>query len=461
MFSADIAAVVLILLLVLVFSGIHVAIALGVTSAVGIYMVTGRETVVLALIQNTFYDAIRDYIFAVIPLFMLMGEFIGRSGATSDLYVGLQKTFRRVPGRLALATLFGNAVFSFVTGVSIASAATFTRIAYPEMKRHGYNKSFALGSIAGSGCLGMLIPPSVLMIVWGILTEQSIGQLFLAGVLPGLILVSFFAVYILGAAILKPELVGEGKIVRPQPAGAEVAPGSTLTVDDDPDDIDSASMWISGLGLLGLIVTVLGGIWAGWFTPTEAAGMGALFALALGIVKGMRWPDIYDGILAVGRTAAPLLILLIAAQLYSRTLTMTGVVTAIQSFFNESGMDPWQVITVMVIVWFILGMIIDSVSIMLLTVPIFAPIATAMGMDPLAYALIGILAIEAGILTPPFGLLVYTVKASIPNQGDGENVTLMDIFKGSTPYWILLLVLIVLLYNYPGIVTILPELVFK
>jgi len=460
MFSADIAAVVLILLLVLVFSGIHVAVALGVTSAVGVYMVTGRETVVLALIQNTFYDAIRDYIFAVIPLFMLMGEFIGRSGATSDLYVGLQKTFRRVPGRLALATLFGNAVFSFVTGVSIASAATFTRIAYPEMKRHGYNKSFALGSIAGSGCLGMLIPPSVLMIVWGILTEQSIGQLFLAGVLPGFILVSFFAVYILGAAILKPELVGEGKSVLPQPAGADVTPDSTLTVSDD-EDIDSASMWTSGLGLLGLIVTVLGGIWAGWFTPTEAAGMGALYALTLGIVKGMRWPDIYAGILAVGRTAAPLLILLIAAQLYSRTLTMTGVVTAIQSFFNESGLDPWQIITVMVLVWFVLGMIIDSVSIMLLTVPIFAPIAAAIGMDPLAYALIGILAIEAGILTPPFGLLVYTVKASIPDQGDGDNVTLMDIFKGSTPYWILLLALIILLYIFPGIVTILPELVFK
>ena len=462
MFSFDIAAVILVLLLVLVFSGIHVAIALGVTSAVGIFLVTGRESVVLALIQNTFYDAIRDYIFAVIPMFMLMGEFIGRSGATTDLYVGLQRTFRRIPGRLALATLFGNAVFSFVTGVSIASAATFTRIAYPEMKRHGYNKSFALGSIAGSGCLGMLIPPSVLMIVWGILTEQSIGQLFLAGVLPGLILVSFFAVYILGAAILKPSLVSNPEVVRPQPAGAEVTPDSTLAVsDDDDDDIDSTSMWISGLGLLGLIVIVLGGIWAGWFTPTEAAGIGALIALALGIIKGMRWPDIYEGILAVGRTAAPLLILLIAAALYSRTLTMTGVVTAIQGFFADAGLENWQIIAVMVLVWFVLGMIIDSVSIMLLTVPIFAPIAAAIGMDPLAYALIGILAIEAGILTPPFGLLVYTVKASIPDLGDGDNVTLMDIFKGSTPYWVLLLALIILLYNFPGIVTILPELVFK
>jgi C4-dicarboxylate transporter DctM subunit len=459
MFSVDIAAIVLILLLILVFAGIHVAVALGITSAVGIYLVTGRESVVLALMQNTFYDAIRDYIFAVIPLFMLMGEFIGKSGATTDLYVGLQRTFRRIPGRLALATLFGNAVFSFVTGVSIASAATFTRIAYPEMKRHGYNKSFALGSIAGSGCLGMLIPPSVLMIVWGILTEQSIGQLFLAGVLPGLILVSFFAVYILGSAMLYPGLVGGNETVRPHAVGADVAPGGDLTVDPD-DEVDGKSMMVSGFGLLSLIVIVLGGIWAGLFTPTEAAGIGALYALGLGIVKGMRWPDVYEGILAVGRTAAPLLILLIAAQLYSRTLTMTGVVTGIQNFFADAGLEPWQIITVMVIVWFILGMIIDSVSIMLLTVPIFAPIAAAIGMDPLAYALIGILAIEAGILTPPFGLLVYTVKASIPPDPN-DHVTLMDIFKGSTPYWILLLALIILLYIFPEIVTILPELVFK
>ena len=460
MFSADVAAVVLILLLVLVFSGIHVAVALGITSAVGIYMVTGRESVVLALIQNTFYDAIRDYIFAVIPLFMLMGEFIGRSGATSDLYVSLQRSFRRIPGRLALATLFGNAVFSFVTGVSIASAATFTRIAYPEMKRHGYNRSFALGSIAGSGCLGMLIPPSVLMIVWGILTEQSIGKLFLAGVLPGLILVSFFAVYILVAAILSPRLVGHSADTLKAGTNDDGISAVNLNPDEVDGEINSASIWTSGLGLLALIVTVLGGIWAGLFTPTEAAGMGALIALLLGIIKGMRWPDIYAGILAVGRTAAPLLILLIAAQLYSRTLTMTGVVSAIQGFFSDAGLDPWQVIFVMVIVWFILGMIIDSVSIMLLTVPIFAPIAATIGIDPLTYALIGILAIEAGILTPPFGLLVYTVKASIPDTGDGEYVTLMDIFKGSTPYWILMLALIICMYAYPGIVTYLPKLVF-
>ena len=148
--------------------------------------------------------------FAVIPLFMLMGEFIGKSGSVTDVYRGINRLLKRIPGRLAIATVVGNALFSFVTGVSIASAAAFSRIAYPEMKRFGYHRGFALGSIAGSSCLGMLIPPSVLMIVWGILTEQSIGQLFAAGVLPGLLLAALFIVYVIGFALLKPEAVGIG-----------------------------------------------------------------------------------------------------------------------------------------------------------------------------------------------------------------------------------------------------------
>ena len=215
MFSPEITTLIVLgVLLLFVFSGMHIAIALVITSMIGVYLVVGRFTVVEALIENTFYDAIRDYVFAVIPLFMLMGEFIGKSGAVTDLYTMLQRSFNRLPGRLALATLFGNAVFAFVTGVSIASAATFTRIAYPEMLRHGYDKSFALGAISGSGCLGMLIPPSVLMIVWGILTEQSIGRLFLAGVLPGLLLTAFFAVFIVSNALLRPQLAGNPPVGR-------------------------------------------------------------------------------------------------------------------------------------------------------------------------------------------------------------------------------------------------------
>ena len=192
MFEVNIAVLLIVCLIALVAIGVHIAISLGMTSALGIFLVTGGDVYAFRSVQTmlaaTAYEAIRDYVFAVIPLFLLMGEFISKSGTVTDVYRGINRMLRKLPGRLAIATVFGNALFSFVTGVSIASAATFSRIAYPEMKRFGYHQGFALGAVAGSSCLGMLIPPSVLMIVWGILTEQSIGQLFAAGVLPGLLL---------------------------------------------------------------------------------------------------------------------------------------------------------------------------------------------------------------------------------------------------------------------------------
>jgi tripartite ATP-independent transporter DctM subunit len=197
MFDFSTASIIIVLLLTLVMLGVHVAISLGITSLVGIYLATGKLRIVEATVASTSAEALRDFTFAVIPLFMLMGEFMGRSGAVTDIYVAINRSLKSVPARLGVATVLGNTVFSFVTGVSIASAAAFSRIGYPEMKAHGYNRGFALGAIAGSSVLGMLIPPSVLMIVWGILTEQSIGRLFLAGILPGAILASMFVTYII------------------------------------------------------------------------------------------------------------------------------------------------------------------------------------------------------------------------------------------------------------------------
>ena len=448
MFDVNIAAVLIISLLVMVALGVHIAVALGMASALGIFLVTGgRFDVVLAMLGSTAYEALRAYEFAVIPLFMLMGEFIGKSGAVTDVYRSIHRGLKRVPGRLAVATLLGNAIFSFVTGVSIASAATFSRIAYPEMKRFGYHRGFALGAVAGSSCLGMLIPPSVLMIVWGLLTERSIGQIFLAGVLPGLLLVSLFVSYVLVSAILRPALVGGGK-----DAALEAPPG---------DDVPAASRWqtwTSGLGILSVIIAVLGGIWFGIFTPTEGAGAGAFIGLIMAIAKGMRYRGAIEAILSVGRTSAPILLLLVSAALYSRTLAMTGVSSGIQGAFLGSELLPWMLLAGMVGIWFILGMVIDSISIMLLTLTIFEPIAVSLGYDPIAFAIIGILAIEAGLLTPPFGLLVYTVKAAIREEDD--NVSIMEIFKSSTPYWMIMLISMIAIVNFPQIATFLPSLAF-
>jgi len=442
-FDVNVAAGLIVSLLVLVALGVHIAVALGITSAVGIYFVTGDVRVVATMLGSTAYESLRDYVFAVIPLFMLMGEFIAKSGAVTDVYRGLNRLLKRLPGRLAIATVLGNALFSFVTGVSIASAAAFSRVAYPEMKRFGYHKGFALGAVAGSSCLGMLIPPSVLMIVWGILTEKSIGQIFLAGVLPGFLLTLLFVAYIFVSALLRPAMVGGSADTR---------------AEDAADQVPFSAVAVSFGGILAVIVSVLGGIWFGVFTPTEGAGAGAFIGLTLGIVKGMRYREIVDSILSVGRTSAPILLLLVAASLYSRTLAMTGVTNAIQNLFLGAGLTPVLIIAIMVLVWFLLGMVIDSISIMLLTVPIFAPIAEALGYHPIAFAIIGILAIEAGLLTPPFGLLVYTVKAAM--QDEDPSLSLVEIFRSSTPYWMLILLSMALIIEFPQIAIWLPNLVF-
>jgi tripartite ATP-independent transporter DctM subunit len=458
LFAVDIAAVLLIGLLLMLLMGVHIAIALGMASALGIYLVTGNFAVVERMLASTAYEALRDYVFAVIPLFMLMGEFIARSGAVTDVYRGINRGLRRLPGRLALATVLGNAMFSLVTGVSIASAAAFSRISYPEMKRHGYDRRFALGAVAGSSCLGMLIPPSVLMIVWGILTEKSIGQLFLAGLVPGFMVAGLFCVYILIVAVLRPEVVGGANMPAAVHARA-MSPASNIpdtAAGAASEHVDQLALWTSMLGISLVVLTVLGGIWLGFFTPTEGAGAGAFIALILGIIKGMRLREIVQCILSVGRTSAPILILLVTAALYSRTLAMTGVTNAIQDFFLQTNLGPGLILAIMILIWFVLGMFIDSISIMLLTVIIFEPIAVKLGFDPIAFAVIGILAIEAGLLTPPFGILVYTVKSAI----EDKDISIWDIFASSTPYWVVLLLSVGLIYLFPGIATFLPGLMF-
>lgn len=435
------------LLLFFVAIGVHIVIALGVTAVLGVYFAYGDFGMVQKLVGSTSYEGLRNYVFAVIPLFMLMGEFISKSGTITDVYRGIQRGLRKLPGRLALATVMGNAIFSFVTGVSIASAAAFTRIAYPEMKRHRYNNGFSLASITGSSVLGMLIPPSVLMIVWGILTERSIGQIFLAGVIPGLLLTGLFIVYILSAALIMPKLVGLNK------DGTPIA--SDEQIDDEDLETQGSVLW-SSVWLFGIIATVLGGIWVGFFSPTEGAGVGAALGLILAITKGATLKDIIETILSVGRTSAPILLLLLTASLYSRSLAMTGVTSTIQDLFLSTGFGYVGIVLLMMLIWFILGMIIDSISIMLLTVAIFEPIAVSLGIEPFAFAIIGIIAIEAGLLTPPFGLLVYTVKASARDK----DVRLGQIFYYSIPYWIIMLFTVVLLLLFPGIATFLPNLLF-
>jgi len=435
-------------LLGLVFAGIHIAVSLGLTSMLGLYLLTRDPQAMLTFASNTAYEALRDYVFAVIPLFLLMGEFLAKCGAASDLFALINRSTRRIPGRLGVATVLANAVFAFITGVSIAAAAAFSKIAYPEMRRHGYERQFALGCIAGSACLGMLIPPSVLMIVWGVLTEIAIGKLFIAGIIPGLVVVTLYIVYILWVAQTQPHRVGEG------PNLPEVQRRARAGLDAEPVQDLRTILW-STVGILALVVIVLGGIWFGFFTPTEGAGVGATLALLLAVARGMKPHEMFAAVISVGRTSAPLLLLLVTAQLYSRVLSMTGVTGMAKDFFVSSGMSPYAVLALMILIWFVLGALIDSISIILLTVPVFHPVAMALGFDPLVFAIVGILAIETGLLTPPFGILVFTVKAAVPDEPDLKNG---EIFRGSVPYWIALLGAIVAIVIIPSLATWLPRL---
>jgi tripartite ATP-independent transporter DctM subunit len=467
MTGIEIAALMVGLLIVLVICGVHVALCLITASMVGVLLITGNPMVPVRLLQSTAFQFLRDYVFAVIPLFILMGDLVGRCGAAEDVFKAVNRRLRRIPGRLAVATVIGNAIFATVTGISVAAATAFSRFAYPAMHAAGYQKHFAVGCIASSAVLGMLIPPSVLMIVWGILAEQSVGQLFLAGIGPGLLLMTLFSLYIVVSVKLKPTLAPDLPATPAGLASGGWAPSALSAAATSPNLIERAHEGAQqsvrqpmtlqerlGVGGIGALMTlVLGGLWGGLFTPTEAAAVGALGALILAFLKGMTVKQVFGVFFDTAKLTAPLLMLLIAAQMYSRMLSLGGLTAAVQGLVTGHDLGAVEVLLIMVVIWLLLGMIVDSVSIILLTVPIFWPVANMLGFDPLAFAITGILAIECGLLSPPFGILLFAVKGALSQHG----VSIAVIVRGSLPYVALILLTAALVWIFPPIATWIPR----
>lgn len=419
-------------LAVLVLAGVPVIFAFAGSALFGLYIALGGLWPAMDLVGQTAIGGIKDYNFVVIPCFTVMGMLIAHSGAAHDLFNVVNRRLRGVPGRLAVATVGGNAVFAAVTGVGVAAAAAFSHVAYPVMRANRYSRSFATGCIAGSSVLGLLIPPSVFMIVWAILTEQSVGRLFAAGVLPGLVLASMYALYCAVFAWLRPASAPEAEAAAEAPLRSE-------------------SLGALYVGLL--ILLTLGGIWFGFFTPTEGSAVGMVGALAVAWAKGMRWQGIRDAFMEAGRTVTPIMLLLLTAMMFSKLVALNGLPQEVEALLQSWGLGPVGTMLFMVAVWFILGSFIDSISIMLLTVPIFWPIGMALGFDPIVFALIGILVIEAGVLTPPFGMSVFVVKAAVPDR----EVTVREIFMGVAPYWVMILMLAWVIYMWPALATWLPS----
>ncbi|MEM6438646.1 MAG: TRAP transporter large permease [Pseudomonadota bacterium] len=419
----------------LVMAGLFVPVALMLCSYVGVWAIKGSPLLAGKLLALAANDALSSYFFGVVPLFVLMGFITAEAGLGRDAFQVANHVFRRIQGGLGLATIGANAAFAAVTGISIASAAVFARLAVPEMTSRGYTAKFATGIVAGSSVLGMLIPPSLLLILYALLTEQSVGDLFLAGVLPGLLLAVLFGGVVLGLAAFAPRFVGLGAL--------EGALGPE-------DELTGWEILTKGLPLVLLIVLTLGGIYGGLFTPIEAGAVGALGATLIGLAKrrltlGAFWRVLTE----TGLVTAAICFLLIAAQMYSRMLALSGVPAGFGAWVATADLAPMLLVLAYCALVIALGAILDSSSIMLILVPLMLPVAIGLELDLIWFGVVTVIAVEIGLLTPPFGISVFVVKSTLA----GRAPPLGDIFAGAAPFAAAMLVALGLVLAFPWLAT--------
>ncbi|MHA6326648.1 TRAP transporter large permease [Roseivivax sp. CAU 1753] len=427
-------------LIVLVLLGMHIAYALFSVAFVGIWII--RENIGLAfrMLELTAYSGIADYLFATIPLFVLMGLLVSVSNVGRDTFEVAEQLLRRMICGLGVATVAANTIFAAVTGVSIASAAVFTRVAVPEMTRHGYRPAFSAGTVAGSSVLGMLIPPSLLLIIYGVLAEVSIGGMFLAGILPGLFLAGGFVAMLVAITMLFPGFVlADPDAIRERRLDREIVP------------MPLGTMIAKLIPIVLLVILVLGGLYTGYFTPTEAGGIGAFGALLVAISRrSLDRHKLWQVMKQTGVISVSILLLLIAASFYSRMLSIAGLPNAIAGLVTNSGFEPLGFLFFYAVIILLMGMILDSTSILLIMVPIAAPIAQGMGIDLSHFGIVTVLAVEIGLLTPPFGISVFTVH----NTLNDPDVSVEQIFAATMPFIGVMLLVLVLVALLPWTATV-------
>ncbi len=434
MSSVAIALGSLVLMLVLIYAGMHVAITLGLLSFIGVWLIRDDAGVAANLLAQAVSDAIASHIFGVVPLFVLTGFLVAHADVGKDAFEVANQAFRRIRGGLGIATVAANAVFAAITGISIASAAVFSRVAVPQMLRFGYQPRFAVGVVAGSSVLGMLIPPSLLMILYGFLSEQSVGDLFTAGIVPGLVLALAFSLAILAMARLRPGMVYVG--------------GQAQPVSDDAL-MSSGQMLLKLLPIVLLIVAVLGGIYAGIFTATEAGAVGALLALLTAAVRRkLSWRGFWGVLIETGHVTVSVSFLIICANIYTRMLAMSGTPQALVEWMAAAGLGVVAFMLLYLLLILLLGTIIDSSSILLIVLPLMLPIAQQFGLDLIWFGVVTVVAVEVGLLTPPFGLSAYVIKSTL---GDSVGISLGDIFRGTAPFTLTMLAVLGLLVAFPQI----------
>lgn len=419
-------------LMLLVLLGVHVGVALMATGFVGLWLLKGRIVFAENMLGLAGNDYLANYFFSAVPLFVLMGLLVSASDIGRETFDVARWLTRHVRGGLGIATIAANAIFAAITGSSVASASVYSKVAAPEMIRHGYTPRFAVGTVAGSSVLGMLIPPSLLLIVYGFLSEQSVGHLFVAAVLPGLMLTATMVAGIFLMATFRPDMVHAGGSVSSE-AGEEMP-------------IRKVALQLSPI--IGLIVLVLGGIYGGFFTPTEGGAIGSLGALVYAIARHrITIAKLWTVIVETGQISTSVLFLILSASVFTRMLASSGLVQAVSASVVDMNFGLTGLALVYVGVLIVLGMFLESISIMLIVVPIVLPAVAALGGDPIWFGILTVIAVEIGLLTPPFGLTCYVVIASVRS----DDITLADVFRGAFPFVICMLIVTGLIIMVPSI----------
>jgi len=429
--STDAVAIIgFVSLFVLMLLRVPVGMAMGLVGVTGFgYLTSGAPA--LKIVGHTTMRTVTDFNFAVVPLFLLMGAFATTSGMSRELFRAANTFVGHLRGGLGIATIAACGGFAAICGSSVATAATFSRVAYPEMRSYGYPQSFATGVIAAGGTLGIMIPPSTVLAVYGLITEQDVGKLFIAGVLPGLLAVAMYMLTITLIGVTRPKFL---------PAGPRHSWKERI--------VGLRDVWATLL----LFAFVIGGLYGGLFTATEAAGAGAGGAFIIGIARRkLSGKDILNSLLETTRTTAAVFTILIGALLFGYFLTITQTPQKVTEFLTGLGIGPYGVLALIMLMYLVLGCLMDALAMIILTVPIIFPVITQLGFDPIWFGVIIVMTVELGLIHPPVGMNIFVIKSVI------EDAKISTIFYGVMPFIITDILRLVILIAFPIIALWLPS----
>ena len=423
------------LVFLLLFLGMPIAFALMLVGFAGVTYLSNLEAA-LPIVARTVYEVSAFYPYTVIPLFIVMGGFAGSSGMTQDLYATFDKWLRKLPGGLGIATIGACAGFAAVSGSSVATAATMGTVALPEMRRFNYDPRLATGCVAAGGTLGFLIPPSIGFIIYGMQTEQSIGKLLVAGTIPGLVLAAAYIAIVVIMVKVNPSL----------------APAS-------PEPVSWKERFSSLLGVwepFALFLLVMGGIYLGLFTPTEAGAIGATVLFLVAVIKRrLTWQNLVGALLEAVRISVMVLFLVAGANVFSYFLALSTIPIQVATWAANLQVSPYLIHAIIIVIYLFLGCFLDAISMMVLTMPVIFPVILALGFDPIWFGVIAVLMMEAGLITPPMGLNIFTVA------GVAKDASVEQIFRGVAPFLLSIFATVILITIFPNIALFLPRMMLK